>query len=91
MREGLFVSFPVIVKKEKKRGGADKKAKEEKKKKDAPAAAEEPEISMVDLRVCKINKIWEVEGSDKLYGEEVDIGEAKTRLIGSGVKKFVPI
>ena len=84
------MSFPVVAKKEKKRGGADKKPKEEKKKKDAPVA-DEPEISMVDLRVGKITKIWEVENSDKLYGEEVDIGESKPRLIGSGVRKFVPI
>ena len=83
--------FPVVVKKEKKRGGAEKKPKEEKKqKKDAPVA-DEPDISMVDLRVGKITKIWEVENSDKLYGEEVEIGESKPRLIGSGVKKFVPI
>ena len=46
---------------------------------------------MVDIRVGKITKIWEVENSDKLYGEEVDVGEAKPRLIGSGVKNSVPI
>lgn len=64
------------------KGGGGKKKGEEKK-------AQDPDISQVDIRVGKIEKIWEVEGSEKLYGEEINIGDAQPRIIGSGVRKFV--
>ena len=48
-----------------------------------------PDISQLDMRVGRINKIYEVEGSEKLYGEHIDIGDKEERLIGSGVRKVV--
>lgn len=87
---GQFVTFPSKddpqeeVKEAKKKGGkgaGGKKKGEEK--------VQDPDIALVDIRVGRITKIWEVEGSPKLYGEEIDIGNGEIRLIGSGVKQSV--
>ena len=34
-------------------------------------------FTQVDIRVGQIVKVWEHEGSDKLFCEEIDIGEEK--------------
>lgn len=39
----------------------------------------------------RITKVWELEGSDKMYAEEVDIGNGVVRGIASGLRKFVTI
>jgi len=41
----------------------------------------------VDIRVGKIVKAWPHPDSEKLWCEEVDIGEAKPRQIASGLRK----
>lgn len=66
---------------------ADKQAK--KPKPDAqPAAEEELNISALDIRVGKIIKAWEHESAEKLYCEEVDVGEEVPRKIASGLRPF---
>ena len=66
---------------------ADKQAK--KPKSDAqPAAEEELNISALDIRVGKIIKAWEHESAEKLYCEEVDVGEEAPRKIASGLRPF---
>ena len=53
----------------------------------APAA--ELNVSALDIRVGKIVKAWEHESSDKLYCEEVDLGEENgPRKIASGLRAF---
>jgi methionyl-tRNA synthetase len=63
----------------------------------APAAAaaaepELPDIAYVDLRVGRIVRAWEHEGSVKLYCEEIDVGDKDaagnpvTRQIASGLR-----
>ncbi|KAL7433385.1 hypothetical protein ACHAXH_009263 [Discostella pseudostelligera] len=56
------------------------------------AAAATPEttlnVSALEIRVGKIVKAWEHESSDKLFCEEVDVGEEKPRLIASGLRAF---
>jgi methionyl-tRNA synthetase len=45
-------------------------------------------FTQVDIRVGQIAKVWEHEGSDKLFCEEIDIGEGKPRQIASGLRKY---
>ena len=58
-----------------------------KKKKQAPPAAE-IDISKFDIRVGVIQKAWEHEEADKLFCEEIDIGEeGGPRQIASGLRE----
>ena len=43
-------------------------------------------FTQVDIRVGKITKAWEHPGSDKLFCEEIDVGEANPRKIASGLR-----
>ncbi|KDO33995.1 hypothetical protein SPRG_01269, partial [Saprolegnia parasitica CBS 223.65] len=61
--------------------------KEQKKPAAAPAADDQPEITKLDIRVGKITKVWKHETADKLYCEEIDVGEGEPRLIASGLVK----
>lgn len=51
----------------------------------APAAADQPEITKLDIRVGQIVKVWKHETADKLYCEEIDVGEDAPRQIASGL------
>ena len=85
---------------EHKKAAADKKAAKKAAKKakgggDQPKAKgggnqapAEVTISALDIRVGKIVKAWPHESSDKLFCEEVDIGEAEPRKIASGLQPF---
>ena len=66
---------------------AAKKAKQPKAKQQAAPAAE-LNISALDIRVGKILKAWNHEEAEKLYCEEVDVGEDKPRQIASGLRPF---
>jgi len=44
------------------------------------------EWSKIDLRVGKILKVEDIEGADKLYRLEVDIGEKRTLV--AGIKEY---
>jgi methionine--tRNA ligase beta chain len=65
-------------------------AKKEKKKKTPPAASDAGgaiDISKLDIRVGVIQKAWEHPEADKLYCEEIDLGEeGGPRQIASGLK-----
>lgn len=45
----------------------------------------------MDIRVGKIVKVWKHPDSDKLYCEEVDIGNGEIRKIASGLQAFVTL
>ena len=47
---------------------------------------EQPLFSQLELRVGQITKVWEHPTADRLWCEEVDIGEAEPRLIASGLR-----
>jgi len=49
---------------------------------------EGPPFSAMDMRVGVITKVWHHEDSDKLFCEEVDVGEDEPRLIASGLRPF---
>lgn len=57
------------------------------KKKGGGGAYTGPLIAKVDIRVGKIVKAWPHPDSDKLWCEEIDVGEEKTRQIASGLRK----
>ncbi|KAG6975764.1 hypothetical protein JG688_00002066 [Phytophthora aleatoria] len=73
--------------------GNDKKPQQQKEQKPkapkpakAPAAdPNQPEITKLDIRVGKIVKVWKHETADKLYCEEIDVGEDEPRHIASGL------
>lgn len=76
-------------KKEKMEKEKKEKPKKEKStpkpKKAAAADPEQPEITKLDIRVGQIVKVWKHETADKLYCEEIDVGEDAPRQIASGL------
>ncbi|KAK8795494.1 hypothetical protein WA158_000151 [Blastocystis sp. Blastoise] len=58
-------------------------------KKELPADL--PPVCRLCFKVGKITKIWELEGSDKLYAEEIDCGEETPRTVMSGLRNIVPM
>ena len=48
-----------------------------------------PPISALDIRVGKINRVWEHEEAEKLYCEEIDVGEDEPRMIASGLRPYL--
>ncbi|RLN54725.1 hypothetical protein BBJ29_006083, partial [Phytophthora kernoviae] len=62
-----------------------KKPKAPKPAKAPPADPNQPEITKLDIRVGQIVKVWKHETADKLYCEEIDVGEDEPRQIASGL------
>jgi aminoacyl tRNA synthase complex-interacting multifunctional protein 1 len=52
------------------------------------ASYDGPPITALDIRVGVIRKVWEHEEADKLFCEEIDVGEDEPRMIASGLKPF---
>lgn len=50
---------------------------------------EGPPISALDIRVGRITKVWEHPEAEKLYCEEIDVGEAEPRTIASGLRPYL--
>jgi len=77
------------VKEPEQEGEAPKKQDKPKKEKKAPtpaASGDQPEITKLSIVVGHIVKAWELEGSDKLFAEEIDVGEEAPRQIASGLR-----
>ena len=71
--------------------GKGGKKKEKAAKAPAPPqqAAADFDISALDIRVGKITKVWPHDTADKLYCEEIDLGEeGGPRSIASGLRPF---
>ncbi|CAN0057135.1 unnamed protein product, partial [Ectocarpus fasciculatus] len=49
------------------------------------SSADQPDGTKVDLRVGLITRVWTHETADKLYCEEIDVGEEAPRNIASGL------
>lgn len=89
-------------KKEDKSPKADANNKQQqqqaKPKKEAPAKQQPQQqqesstidISALDIRVGKILKAWPHPEAEKLYCEEIDVGEDQPRQIASGLRPFYP-
>ena len=50
---------------------------------------EGPSITALDIRVGRINKVWVHEEADKLYCEEIDVGDDEPRQIASGLRPYL--
>ena len=50
---------------------------------------EGPPVTALDIRVGRITKVWEHEEADKLYCEEIDIGEDEPRMVASGLRPYM--
>lgn len=62
------------------------------KKTPSPSAGTEIDISKLDIRVGVINKAWEHPQADKLFCEEIDLGEESgPRQIASGLKAYYSV
>jgi aminoacyl tRNA synthase complex-interacting multifunctional protein 1 len=55
-------------------------------KESAPPPTSEIDVSKLDIRVGVITKAWEHKDADKLFCEEIDIGEEQPRTIASGLR-----
>ena len=61
----------------------------------APAVADPldgydgPPISALDIRVGRVNKVWVHPEADKLFCEEIDVGEDEPRQIASGLRPYM--
>ncbi|KAL7552162.1 hypothetical protein ACHAWF_015378 [Thalassiosira exigua] len=52
------------------------------------AAADQPEFTKIDIRVGQITKVWNHPEADKLFCEEIDVGEdSGHRQIASGLRE----
>lgn len=66
----------------------EKKAKEAAKSKASKNnAPDQPDFTKIDIRVGQINKVWLHPEADKLYCEEIDVGEDAPREIASGLRE----
>lgn len=68
---------------------ADAKAKAKPKAKAAagkPAERPLDDVSRLNIKVGKITKVWPHPDAEKLYCEEIDVGEAAPRTIASGLR-----
>lgn len=68
--------------------GAKSERKQKKTEKTPPVPAGDVDISKLDIRVGVITKAWEHEEADKLFCEEIDIGEDEPRQIASGLRAY---
>jgi aminoacyl tRNA synthase complex-interacting multifunctional protein 1 len=69
----------------------EKKPKKEKKQAPQPKKQEsniedQPDICKLEFKVGQITKVWTHPDADKLYCEEIDIGEDSPRQIASGLR-----
>lgn len=77
-------------------GGKNKKLEKAAKKAAAPPAqatteatsSAEVDISALDIRVGKILKAWHHPEAEKLFCEEIDLGNGEVRQIASGLRPF---
>jgi aminoacyl tRNA synthase complex-interacting multifunctional protein 1 len=72
-------------------GEAPAKPEKKKKKKQPPAPVVEIDVARLDIRVGIITKAWEHEEADKLFCEEIDVGEAEPRQIASGLREHYKV
>jgi len=48
-----------------------------------------PPVTALDIRVGRITKVWEHDEADKLYCEEIDVGEEEPRTVASGLRPYL--
>ena len=96
IESSLAASEPAVVAVPEKTEKTEKKPKKESKKPAAPAVpagspapADEPlNINALDLRVGVIRSVKKHDTAEKLYCEEIDVGEEVPRAIASGLVPY---
>ena len=73
-------------KKDKKAAGAKPNNNNREKKQPAAPNLDQPEICKLEFKVGVITKVWAHPEADKLYCEEIDVGEEAPREICSGLR-----
>ena len=73
---------------QKKQNNNKKKQSNANNKKQQPQAppADQPDICKLEFKVGVITKVWNHPMADKLYCEEIDVGEESPRQIASGLR-----
>lgn len=69
----------------KKQNNNKKNAKKQQSKPATPPA-DQPDICKLEFKVGVITKVWNHPEADKLYCEEIDVGEESVRQIASGLR-----
>jgi methionine--tRNA ligase beta chain len=69
-------------------GGKQAPKQKQPKKQQQPQQAATFDVSALDLRVGKILKVWPHPDAEKLFCEEIDLGEDSPRQIASGLRPF---
>ncbi|KAL7693719.1 putative tRNA-binding domain, nucleic acid-binding protein [Plasmopara halstedii] len=83
---GIEANAPIVNdKKPQEKKEQQVKVKKPKAPKTPAADPNQPEITKLDIRVGKIVKVYKHESADKLYCEEIDVGEDEPRHIASGL------
>lgn len=82
------ILFNKILTEEEKQKQADAAAAKAKPAKAKPVKAATPLFASLDIRVGVISKAWKHPESEKLYCEEIDIGEEEPKQIASGLQAF---
>ncbi|KAG2759571.1 hypothetical protein JG687_00004930 [Phytophthora cactorum] len=82
------ILFNKILTEEEKQKQSEAAAAKAKPAKAKPAKAATPLFASLDIRVGVISKAWKHPESDKLYCEEIDIGEEEPKQIASGLQAF---
>ncbi|KAL3943142.1 MAG: hypothetical protein SGBAC_002791 [Bacillariaceae sp.] len=72
----------------KKQNNNKKNAKKQQSKPATPPA-DQPDICKLEFKVGVITKVWNHPEADKLYCEEIDVGEESVRQIASGLRLLV--
>lgn len=96
LKKALSGSIPIVAKKKssdnkdkknqkQQQQQQKKKQKKEKKQKAQPAAEAQSYFDKGDIRVGYVTKAWKHPEADKLFCEEIDVGEDKVRQIASGL------
>lgn len=69
-------------------GGKKEKPQKEKQPQQQQQAPASFDVSALDIRVGKIVKVWPHPEAEKLFCEEIDVGEDAPRQIASGLRPF---
>jgi methionine--tRNA ligase beta chain len=65
------------------------KASEGQQQQAGPGDADQPDFTKMDIRVGRITRVWNHPEADKLFCEEIDVGEdSGPRPIASGLRKY---
>ncbi|CAJ1936201.1 unnamed protein product [Cylindrotheca closterium] len=73
----------------KKQNNNKKNAKKQQSKPGAPPPDQQPDICKLEFKVGVITKVWNHPEADKLYCEEIDVGEESVRQIASGLRPYM--